>query len=370
MAYGVTVDGFIKKLYEVILNEKKADALALFGADADLTDTSPLYKFIQVCAFEEANLWNMAEGIYYSGFVSTATGASLDKLGELLSIIRIPANKATVNITFNGINGTFVGIGQGVQTIDGITFQTTTSGTIAGGTLILAAEAMGYGIGWNVSSSTITQLVTGIPGVTSITNVAAASGGTDIETDAALRLRIKLALEGSGNATIEAITQAVLAVAGVTEVLVIENLTLHNINVVVKGPAYSPLVTDPVYVAIDETRAAGIAFTWQNPTGVTCYASCTVDVNQDIYPTDAITQIEQAITTYINDTLGLGDDVIYAKLYDVIYNVGNWVIDVTALTLDTVTPPVATVNIVISNIQEAETVIGNITATINPISPP
>ena len=113
----------------------------------------------------------------------------------------------------------------------------------------------------------------------------------------------------------------------------------------------------------DGSRAAGIAATWQNPAGVNIDVLTTVDVNQDTYPADAAAQITAKIRAYVDDDLNIGDDVIFAKMYEVIYNDFDWVIDITALTINA-----AGINIVITTLQEA--VSNTVTPTINPIAPP
>ena len=76
--YGITTAGFVPKTLDVIITEMQNEARLQFGTDVDLTETSPLQKFIEVEAMEVARLWDMAESIYYSGFLETAEGASLD----------------------------------------------------------------------------------------------------------------------------------------------------------------------------------------------------------------------------------------------------------------------------------------------------
>ena len=100
MAFGVTATGFIKKTYDDIITEKKAQAQTVFGADVDLTETSPLLKYIEATSMEEAQLWDMAESLYYSAFIETATGDSLDKAVKILGVIRKPSSKAEGEVTF------------------------------------------------------------------------------------------------------------------------------------------------------------------------------------------------------------------------------------------------------------------------------
>lgn len=356
--YGVTIDGFVIKPYEVILNEMKVQAKAQFGQEIDLTDTSPLLKFLESTALELFRVWESAESLYYSGYIDTATGTSLDRVVKLIGVIRIPATKATGEVTFTGTNDVTVPVGIRVSTNTGVVFVTTEEGVVAGGSVDIDVEAEEYGDEGNVTATSITTLIDNITGISSISNAAPTTGGEDVESDSELRLRAALSLEGLGKATLAAIEAAVLAIPGVTKVTVTENTTTHSVEVVLKG--LTPPDSD-VDDAIDDTRAAGIAATWKNPTPITIYIDTTVACTNE--PADAATQVENMILAYISG-LEIGDDVIYSKLYDIIFNQFSWVDDVTALTLDTITPPVGTSNIVIAYDEEAETDAAKVGVTI------
>lgn len=86
--FGVTEEGFIIKGFDTILSESRNRASQMFGTDVDLTPTSPLRKILEVAAAEDAELWKRMEDLYYSNFISTAIGSSLDMLGEDLGVQR------------------------------------------------------------------------------------------------------------------------------------------------------------------------------------------------------------------------------------------------------------------------------------------
>jgi hypothetical protein len=86
--YGVTKDGFRIKPFQAILDEKMERARAMFGDDADLRETSALRKLLDISSAEDLELWKGMEQLYYGGFISTASGASLDMLGEDLGLTR------------------------------------------------------------------------------------------------------------------------------------------------------------------------------------------------------------------------------------------------------------------------------------------
>src|SRR5689334_12877198 len=85
---GVTDDGFTIKGFDPILNDSPDRARQMFGADVDLTSTRPLRKILEVTAMEDAELWKRMEDLYYSSFVSSASGDSLDLLGDDVGVSR------------------------------------------------------------------------------------------------------------------------------------------------------------------------------------------------------------------------------------------------------------------------------------------
>ena len=72
--------------------------------------------------------------------------------------------------------------------------------------------------------------------------------------------------------------------------------------------------------------------------------------------------------TYING-LGVGDDVIYSKIYEIIFDEDDaeteeWIVDITDLQLATSDPPSGTSNIVITSAQKAQTQAGYVEVTL------
>ena len=352
MAYGVTASGFIKKTVNVIVDEMKAEAQTQFGSDIDLGVTSPLMQFIEVIALEEAVLWDLLESMYYAVFIEFAAGENLDRVVAIVGIERQAATKATGTQTFTATQPCTVLEGTIVQTDSGIEFETDSDLVFVGsGSDTKGVTAVIPGTEGNVSAATITTLKDPIIGISSTNNVAGLTDGTDAEIDAALRSRTKAYTSTLGKGTVESIVNAVLAVAGVTGVSASEDFTLHKLTLTVSGVSYPDSTVDD---AIEDTRPAGIEVVWQNPTYVDIYVDATATYD-GTEPVDANDQVIAAVVAYVNG-LNVGDDVIYAKLYDVIYNVGTWVFDVTVLELDTSTPPTGTSNVVITATQKAQTV--------------
>ena len=86
--FGVTKIGFSIKPFQTILEEKAARAREIFGIDVDLHSTSALRKILDISSAEDQELWKRLEQLYYSNFITTASGQSLDLLGDDVGVKR------------------------------------------------------------------------------------------------------------------------------------------------------------------------------------------------------------------------------------------------------------------------------------------
>ena len=175
-------------------------------------DTTPgtFYADIRTAfALEIERLWDVATAdTVAASLVDYAWGDYLDAHGATLSLPRIDAVAATGEVTFTGEDGTIIGVGTEVSTVqttaeeDPQSFLTTESGTISGGTITLAVAAEEPGAAGNVASGAVELVLSPVEGISSVTNASAITGGSDIESDDAYRERIKLAwsaAQGSGS---------------------------------------------------------------------------------------------------------------------------------------------------------------------------
>jgi uncharacterized phage protein gp47/JayE len=330
MSYGVTENGFVLKNYDAIIEAVKERAKLYFGDDVDLTDTSPIMEFANSILIEAAILWNVAEDVYYSAFIDFATGSDLDKVVALLGLTRKQATKATGIVTFSrstpATNDIWIPLGTRVATADGSIVFVTTEGKYleSGNTSVdVAIEAQEAGSAGNVAANTITKIVDPISGIESVNNANATSGGSDTESDEALRYRAKRGTR-FGKGTVSAIESAIAAVDGVTAVLVTEDTANHTASATVEGGADSDIDN-----AIEEARPAGIQVTWQRPTYVSVDVTVNATAQQGYSASTVQSNIEAAIDSYFSQ-LNIGEDVVYSDLLKAIVN-AEGVDDVTSL---------------------------------------
>ena len=319
--YGVTSSGFIPKPFSVILEELKLLAKQELGDDIDLSENSRLLRFLEIVAKREDELWQLAEDIYYSGFVQFATGESLDRVVALLGIRRKQATRAKGYVRFSKSGPTWFEIyipkGTRVATQDGsVVFRTTQDAILPGATTYVDVpiEAVEPGSQGNVAANTITKLVDPISGIESVTNPEPTTGGRDAETDEELRYRaIKYA--PYAKATLHSIKSALLQIEGVTDVNIWEDLESHKIIAVVAGG--NEVI---INLTIEDVRPAGIPVEWQRPTAKSIDVNAQIKVLEGYDASEVQSNVQNAITNYING-LHIGEDVNFSDLAKVILQV-------------------------------------------------
>lgn len=237
--YGVTKSGFNIKPFGAILDEKAARAREIFGDDIDLRSTSALRKVLDISSFEDHELWKRMEQLYYSNFVSTATGDALDLLGEDMGLSRRflksggpvrfrLSNEAQGRVYYLPV-GTLVRTG---QTGPVQYFRTLTSASVSGAAkeTVVEVEAVARGPVGNVGARVIKGIESNYArrylsldgAVIAVTNEAALTGGELLEDDTLYRDRL---LGYPRNIwTLERVERAVREVDGVIDCLVFDPL--------------------------------------------------------------------------------------------------------------------------------------------------
>lgn len=178
-------------------------------ADVDLwVDTregSHWYVSVMPTVREIARLYDLAgTEVVAAGMPVWAWGDYLDDHAEVQRVVRLAATPATGEVTFTGdpdvviAAGTTVGVAPISPDDPTPEFEVTTGGTIpAGGNVTLPVRATEDGIAGNVSAGAVSIVST--PGLdVAVTNAVPMIGGTDAESDVALRERVLGAYVGQG----------------------------------------------------------------------------------------------------------------------------------------------------------------------------
>ncbi len=355
--YGLLPEGFRRKRYPDIIVSKQALARSLFGENINLEESSPLGLFIRLNAWEEAAIWELAEKVYYSAFVGSAEGVTLDWVAQYIGIERRAAQRATGIVTFEGAATTVIPEGTLVSTPGGVRFSTTeeviipTLGEIEAG--IIAVDS---GVVGNVPQDTITIFVNPISGVNTVTNTEPTSGGRGIETDSEFRERYIRSIAKGGASTIDSIRASILELDGVRGCFVVVNNTdgvvdsrpPHSFEAYVLGGDH-----EEIALTILRTKAAGIQThgditeTVEDSAGQPrdisftegTEVSITVDVTLTVtpaFPPDGLDLVQTEIVKYIGGEdadgtiymgLSMAQDVIHSRVIKVIYGAAPGISD-------------------------------------------
>ena len=254
--------GFHRKTYTELLEEMETEARAKFGEDINTSLKSPLGVILRLYAWFLGVVWMLAEKVYYSGFVSTAEGVSLDRLLPYGGIKRFTEDWARGDITITGEPNTTVEAGFQVSTKYDVFFETLDDLLLDdSGTGTVAIQALEPGPNGNVLAGEIDIIVQPSANVFSAVNESKTDGGRYPETDAEVKERYNRS-ESRGSSTLDSIYSEVSGLSGVRTVKVIENdndttdeagRPPHSFETIVLGG-----VTDEIAQAIFRKKPAGI----------------------------------------------------------------------------------------------------------------
>lgn len=282
-------------------------------------------------------------GIQYAAeqnLVNYAEGANLDQLGALLTVTRLAASAATVQIQFTRIGTTgslLIPAGSTVrQPGSSVIFATDADATIADGQTNVVTSATATTTGASTSGfdiGTITQGVSVPSEVSDITNTTSSSGGSDVETDDAFRTRIKLApnqfsVAGSKGAykfyTLS-VDPSITDVAvlgpddrGGADPVVVDVYPLTTTGL----PSASLLTEIDTALNLDTIRPLTDIVNVAAPTEV----NYTMDASIVIYttadqPTVEVTLADAAATYATNQASTLGNDIVRSQIIEVLQSV-------------------------------------------------
>lgn len=372
----VSSTGFTARTKDEIL----ADIYDRWAAKPDLGPdflTNPDTPQVQIAEAFAESLAQTEEGIaaqvgQFSR--SAAVGQWLDDAGERIGVPRRQPTKSTVSATVNLDDGVVLPAGsQAADSTDAdevyetIEDVSNTSGSPAD--VAVEMRAVTAGTATFVTAGQLTSIVTPVSGWNSVTNAADAEAGTDLETDAAYRVRMDSALAVAGAGTPDAIRAAILLLDGVTSCTVLVNdlditdgdgLPPHSFSVVVaggdgdeiaqaiwdNGPSGGRAYGTSTGTATDAAGATHMV-EYERPTEVDIIITITLTTDGD-YPGDAA--FKTALVDAADSFFGLDDDVIYQRIAALALAVTG-VTDVTALQIGA--PSLGSSNITIDALEQA-----------------
>ncbi|WP_026702868.1 baseplate J/gp47 family protein [Salibacterium aidingense] len=184
-------NGFKRKRYADIIASLENRAREAFGETVNLSHRQFLGIAIRVIARVLSIFTQDLEDTYNAAFSDTSSGVALDRNAKRQGARRSGPLRSTGEIEITGEENTDIDSGFVVETSHSIRFRTTESVTIpSDGTVTADIEAVERGQQGNVNAGDITEIVNPSPGIDSVTNPEATSGGRDRESDEELRGRL------------------------------------------------------------------------------------------------------------------------------------------------------------------------------------
>lgn len=222
-----------------------------------------------------------------------------------------------------------------VSVFDSVNFTSTSNISIVKARKVGSITAVNAGP-INGEANTITSIQTPKSGWDSVTNPTAVVPGKNVETDEELRERFRQSKYIRATNILEALYSDLISLANVTEVQIYENDTDVTDSNGVPAHSFLPIILggDPLDIAnsIWQNKPLGIrsygnttqnifdsqgfvheiGFERPNPTDVYIRMDLTTDSS---YPQNGDDLIKSNLISYFSTTFGIGDDVVFSRLY-------------------------------------------------------
>lgn len=207
-------------------------------------------------------------------------------------------------------------------------------------------------------ANTLTSIQTPKTGWDAVTNPTAVVAGENVETDEELRERFRVSKYIRATNILEALYSDLISLSNVTEVQIYENDTDVTDSNGVPAHSFLPIILggDPIDIAqsIWENKPLGIrsygnttqtifdsqgfpheiGFERPNPVDIYIRMDLTTDPN---YPQNGDDLIKSNLASYFSSTFGIGDDVVYSRLYTPINSVPGHQVNTLEVSTDGVT---------------------------------
>lgn len=374
--------------YPTFLSWLQDEYRAIYGADTYLEADSQDGQLIAI--FAKALYDNAALGatIYNSRSPSTAQGTGLSSVVKINGLRRRVPTNSTVDLTVVGVVGTVITNGVAQDILDQKWNLPSPITIPVEGEIIVTATAQEEGA-VSAAAGTITKIFTPTLGWQSVTNVADATEGDPVETDAELRVRQSQSVAIPSLSVFEGTIGAVLSLDGVTRVKGYENdsnvtdgdgIPAHSISIVAEGGDAQEIAEA---IATHKTPGTGTYGTTSEtvfdeygvPNTINFYRPTIVPIKVEVeitaftgYSSAYATQIKAAVAALIN-SLAIGSDVLITKLYvpaNLPGTAQGETFDIIQIQIAKVPDAFGTINVPIAFNEAASCDVANVTITVVP----
>jgi uncharacterized phage protein gp47/JayE len=375
---GVESTGFVTRTTAEIQAELATAVKGALGAEMNTEADSVTGILLGILADKYGEHWEVMQAIYSARDPDAAAAAALDAVCSLTGTRRDAATSSNVTVTVTCTGVVNVSVGNFIVSVDGNPDArfANAEAIVAGGAgdvdVLFEAEEAGAVV---ANAGTLTVIETPVSGISSVTNALDANTGNEIETDTALRTKRLVELEAVGAGTFDTVKAKLAQTEGVEHSTLYANASGNTDSNGIPGHYMWPIVYgspmpdgDDVAQVLWASKPAGIGVhgsssgtatdaegnsqtvSYDEATVIAIHAAITVDTDADLYPADGDDQIKAAILAAREAFIaaqggqGIGLDVYSEPLKAAAFEVAG-VIDITAWTIDTVDPPVASSNI-------------------------
>ena len=343
--WGLTSAGFHVPSFQEILSAWQNDMISAIDPDLVMTTNSNAGVLSHIFARREKAMWEQMQLEYYSAFISTATGASLDYIGGNLGLKRKVDMPSFAQIKIVTQEEYLIQAGEQYETEDGYQF------TLLKDVLTKKDEDGTWsGIGWvqsedtgqetNVSADSITIESNPDDEVISVTNPEEAGGGQDYEDDDTYRERLRMENAARPGATAAGIRSALMNLPGVREVNIVQNPFAeankygdppYSVHIYCLGGNKQDIAECLAdYIAAGITMVGGQELMVKDATGnplkinfdfateKQVYVKAEINVNDSWNVDQGADDVKASVADYIND-LEMGNPLYITRLYGPVY---------------------------------------------------
>ncbi len=233
-------------------------------SDVDVQEGAFANVLVSGVAYKVFAVYQQMRQLLHAAFPDATAGEFIDRAAAGVGLERKEATQAEVDITFTGEDGTDVPAGTVVYaSVSGLRFQTTADTTLVDGRATAPAQAAAGGKEYNVSSGEIDTMYVNVAGITGVTNLQAAAGGTDVESDEAFwhRYHTKMTLQPTSNNPDQYVIWA-LEVPGVAFAKCIPVWNGANtVKVIIAGEGREPVEPDMLQNCIEHLESKRVIST-------------------------------------------------------------------------------------------------------------
>ena len=330
----VNAQGISAPDYQTILSTITGYFQQIYGTDAYIDPDSKDGQMISLYALGIHDANNTAIQVYNSFSPSTAMSDALTRNVKINGIGRNGETRSVVDLVCIDTAGQTITNGS-VRDANNIIWNLPTSVTIQPGGQVTVTAMCATAGAVAAMPGTINQINTPTRGWTSVTNPSAATVGTAVEQDSALRIRQSQSVALPSLTPFAALDGAIANVAGVTRHKLYENdtgsqdangLPPHSVAAIVDGGDVTTVAQTIVGkkgqgVSTFGSTSVVVPDYWGNPhtiyfsrpSPVPVFVAITLKVFTG-YTTQVGNDIKTAIVGYIN-SLSIGDDVLLSRVY-------------------------------------------------------